>query len=139
MGLFGFGKKKEKKDKWEFHQPTPEAIEAIKKRNAEAAKKEQHRHYVYDHEKLCIIKSGKAPDLSRIKIGDKLKLAQEPTNKYDSNAIRVLSPDGKQLGYMYKGKLQTMANDFLSRGDRVEVTVDSVTKTSLTFKLDFYK
>ena len=32
--------------------------------------------------------------------GQELKLVQEPTNPYDRNAIMVLGPDGRQIGYL---------------------------------------
>ena len=33
---------------------------------------------------------------------DKLQLAAEPTNPYDANAIKVLSKNGNQIGYLNK-------------------------------------
>ncbi|MEO9485122.1 MAG: HIRAN domain-containing protein [Ekhidna sp.] len=39
---------------------------------------------------------------------DKLSLAAEPTNPYDSNAIQVLSKFGNQIGYLKKDIAETI-------------------------------
>lgn len=39
---------------------------------------------------------------------DKLKLATEPDNPYDSNAVRVLSKHGNQIGYLSKEMAETI-------------------------------
>ena len=38
--------------------------------------------------------------IDKLKEGDILTLEQEPTNKYDSCAVKILSQDGTMLGYV---------------------------------------
>jgi len=67
--------------------------------------------YRYQNVKIAIIR-GEDPDYSAISPGDMITLIQEPSNKYDSNAVIVMANDIK-LGYLYKGALQEIANRFL--------------------------
>ena len=68
--------------------------------------------YSYDYVKVCIIK-GQEPDITKLQIGMEVELKQEPNNQYDNKAIAILANDEK-IGYMYKGKLKDMANDFIN-------------------------
>lgn len=68
--------------------------------------------YSYDYVKVCIIK-GQEPDITKLEIGMEVELKQEPNNQYDNKAIAILANDEK-IGYMYKGKLKDMANDFIN-------------------------
>lgn len=43
---------------------------------------------------------------------------KEPENKFDSHAVAVVV-GRKRIGYLYRGKLQNMANAWLDRGDTV--------------------
>lgn len=95
--------------------------------------------YVYNHVDLCIISDQPKPDLRRVKVGDYLNLVQEPENPYDHRAVRVETLSGRKLGYMYRGKLQDMANDFIDRGDEITVTVDWVSSDALTFSVVFVR
>lgn len=64
--------------------------------------------------------------------GQVVTLRQEPENTYDPNAVAVWHAESK-IGYLYKGKLQDMANDYLRREDpifaaasRVKIDEDQV-------------
>lgn len=50
--------------------------------------------------------------------GASVTFRQEPENTYDHNAVAVVI-GRKRIGYLYRGKLQDMANDWLERGDTV--------------------
>jgi len=39
---------------------------------------------------------------------DKLQLEAEPSNPYDPNAVKVLSPKGNQIGYLNKEMAETV-------------------------------
>jgi len=67
--------------------------------------------YRYQNVKIAIIK-GEDPDYDAISPGDMITLIQEPSNKYDTNAVIVMANEIK-LGYLYKGALQEIANRFL--------------------------
>lgn len=46
--------------------------------------------------------------------GSEIHLVQEPTNKYDNRAV-ALYISGVKIGYLLKGTLQDMANDYIER------------------------
>ncbi len=55
-----------------------------------------------------------------VKIGNRIVFMQEPTNEYDDKAVLLtLVPQRRKLGYLYRGKMQDMVNDYLNRGDKV--------------------
>lgn len=55
-----------------------------------------------------------------VKIGNKVVFIQEPTNEADNKAvILVFVPQRKKFGYLYRGKIQDMVNDYINRGDKV--------------------
>lgn len=66
----------------------------------------------YKCEKLCQIR-GEEPDISKLKERDRLQLVPEPQNAYDDKAIAVYHGTDK-LGYIYRGKVQDIVNEFLA-------------------------
>lgn len=60
-----------------------------------------------------------------------LRVRREPTNPYDSNAIAVLAPDGRQLGY-FSAKVSATLAPILDRGSPIEVAIAAVTGGGLT-------
>ena len=68
--------------------------------------------YHYKDVKIAVIR-GAEPDFNAISPGDVVTLIQEPTNEYDNNAVAVMA-NGVKLGYLFRGRLQDMANDFLN-------------------------
>ena len=61
----------------------------------------------------------------------KLRVRREPANPYDSNAIAVLAPDGRQLGY-FSAKVAATLAPLVDRGAPIEVVVAAVTGGGLT-------
>ncbi len=55
-----------------------------------------------------------------------LSLRREPYNEHDSNAVAVLAPDGKQIGYLARPVATTIA-PLLDKGTHIRVTVEAVT------------
>ena len=53
-----------------------------------------------------------------VEIGDELNVELEPTNPYDSQAVAFTNFRGV-VAYLHKGKLQSMANDYLLKGKPV--------------------
>ena len=49
--------------------------------------------------------------------GEEIYLIQEPDNPYDENAVLVCGEDDRKLGYLYRGKMQRMVNDYLENDD----------------------
>nr|WP_325300384.1 hypothetical protein [uncultured Dysosmobacter sp.] len=56
-----------------------------------------------------------------------LKTAPEPSNEYDKNAVALLW-QGRRLGYLRRGPLQDMTNDWLRRGWPVFASFERGTK-----------
>lgn len=55
-----------------------------------------------------------------IEIGNRIVFIQEPENPVDDKAVRLMFvPQRRKFGYLYRGKLQDMANDYINRGDKV--------------------
>jgi len=79
--------------------------------------------YEYDDVQIAIIR-GQEPDFKRVIKGSPVNFVQEPENQYDPHAIAVYSNSIK-LGYLYKGWLQDMVNDFLRRHDTIEAIISS--------------
>jgi len=69
--------------------------------------------------------------------GDWVSLELEPDNPHDDSAVRLVLDNGHILGYLYKGKLQDMANDFLHRHLPVAGLVEDDSASSIL--LGFYK
>lgn len=67
---------------------------------------------------------------------------QEPENTYDHRAVAVVI-GRKRIGYLFRGKLQDMANDWLERGDSVSgrvvrVDPDVYDAKNNAVKIDLY-
>lgn len=130
---------------------TPSPTELLREQRAKARLSRKHipfpdelngmvKKYSYDSVRIY------APDdvdLTAFELGDTLYVAKEPTNPHDDRAV-ILShcPTGEKLGYLYRGKLQEMANDFLSRlGDFVIGRVYDIDDLSRSVWIDlaFYR
>lgn len=60
--------------------------------------------------------------------GTPLRFEAEPTNTHDPNAVKILTMDGQQLGYLKNdGKLNAEVSANLLRGMVYRVYVESVT------------
>lgn len=68
-----------------------------------------------------------------------LRLVHEPANTYDPKAVMVtIDQSGSKIGYINKGKLQDMSNDFLSRDDAVFASMNRPADGKYTIALYFY-
>lgn len=69
-----------------------------------------------------------------------VKFKKEPDNAYDSTAIAVLNDSTHEtIGYLTKGKIKDMVNDYLDRDDLVMSRVDSIKNGEITLYIAFYK
>lgn len=100
---------------------------------------ERRLKYKYDFVDLCILPDN-IPDFSSIGLYDDLVFKQEPENSYDNKAVAVYH-NYKKIGYLYKGKMQDMANDFIARGDKVTGFISGIHAPSGKIKMHvaFYK
>lgn len=62
---------------------------------------------------------------SEVEENDKLKLEADPNNEFDANAIKVLSPYGKQIGYLNKD-IAEKVKPALEHGTEIHVTASWV-------------
>lgn len=69
--------------------------------------------------------------------GDWVSLEPEPKNPHNNQAVRLELDNGRTLGYLYSGKLQDMANDFIRRRLPIVGIVEDDSATSIL--LGFYK
>ncbi len=100
------------------------------------------RKYHYNDVDICIIED-RHPDMHIVsglmRNCELLELKCEPENQYDHDAVAFYSND-MHIGYLYRGKLQDMANDFLRSGNCVIGYLSSVDEENMkaTAKIGFY-
>lgn len=72
----------------------------------------------YHYEDVEITSWDHIPEDARV--GNRVILVQEPSNETDPEAVLLmLAPQKKRIGYLYRGELQAMANDYIDRGDKI--------------------
>lgn len=64
--------------------------------------------------------------IRNLKAGDKLQFILEPNNPYDRYAIKIVTMDGKHIGYVSKDYNKTIFNE-ISLGRKYKLTISSVT------------
>ena len=76
---------------------------------------------------------------SSINPGDSVTLVHEPDNAHDPNAVSVVASVGK-IGYLYRGKLQSMSLDYLRADLPIVAHVDSIDddEYKITIFIAFY-
>lgn len=72
--------------------------------------------------------------------GEYIKFEKEPDNEYDKKAIAIYLNDRK-IGYVYRGNVQNMINDWISRNDLFMGYINKidVNQNKVTYKIGFYK
>lgn len=93
--------------------------------------------YKYDDVAIaCLGMAQYATAAENVYAGEMLEVLQEPTNPYDPKAVAISSDSGT-VGYLHKGRLQDMANDYLKRGYPVIAIANQ--EPLETIALGFYK
>ena len=103
----------------ELFAPCPDFISDMKKK--------------YEYTNVGIYSSSDNPTYTS-KINAYVSFKQEPENKYDNNAVAVIYKE-KKIGYLYKGKLQDMVNDYINRNFTIIAKFD----TESTLCIAFYR
>ena len=88
----------------------------------------------YTYQKVSIA----FPNLNNLELYNMVYFEREPSNEYDPNAILAMH-NGNKIGYVYRGKLQKMISDFISRDRPIVAYVDSINDGKFTIALGFYK
>ena len=70
---------------------------------------------------------GRQAVVATLEIGEKIILRREPTNPYDTNAIRVERQSGEQIGYIDKYKASSLASVFDANGSPIVGTILQLT------------
>lgn len=93
--------------------------------------------YEYD-DNICLCDN--TFSLASENIGKNLILLQEPENEYDNKAVAIYLDDTK-LGYLYKGNIQKMANDWLNREDTYSAYINKIdsAENKVYFRIGFYR
>lgn len=94
---------------------------------------------VYDDVNVCTNKNDKL-DYGRLFLTGVVMLEQEPENPYDSRAVAV-TQCGQKLGYIYRGNMQDMINDFMDREEPVNAWLTKIDSENnkLQIKAAFYR
>lgn len=78
-----------------------------------------------------------------VKIGNRVAFIQEKNNEADPKAVLLIFvPQRKRFGYLFRGKMQDMVNDYLNRGNKVVARLSHLSfKPYKTVKIDiaFFK
>lgn len=100
---------------------------------------DKHLAYQYDDENIAIIR-GQEPNFELVICESDVSFEKEPNNPYDKKAIAVYS-DNQKLGYLYKGKIQDMVNDFLDRSAPISSFIKhiDVKNKKIALAVAFYK
>lgn len=119
--------------------PKPAPSPAASRPNFAGVKDGNQLTYSYEDVELYTLPE-QMPDFSKVRMYGFVDFIQEPENPYDSNAVYVMLDDIK-LGYLYKGTLQQMVNDFIRRGDKVIGFVSGIDSQNHKFQIDmgFYQ
>ena len=77
----------------------------------------------------------------RCKISESASVCLEPENEYDPNAVAVYSVHTMKLGYLYKGKLQSMVHDYINKDYTIlaNIVENNITENKVVIALFFYK
>lgn len=97
----------------------------------------------YDNVNICILRDN-PPDFGIVKQHfdrhTPITFTQESDNPYDNKAVAVFLKYYK-IGYLYKGTLKDMINDFISRGETVVGMLTNVdtSEQKIEMNIAFYK
>lgn len=105
-----------------------EVAQRIKKKNNSYPEPTENHYLAYQYEDVKFFP--KAEMIAKVKqkllySGAEIQLRQEPENEYDNRAV-ALYISGHQIGYMLRGTLQDMANDYIENGWPIKVTLSSL-------------
>lgn len=93
--------------------------------------------YKYE-ESICLDEN--AIDIVTGHGGEELNFIPEPNNEFDEKAVAIYLHNTK-IGYVYKGKIKDMLNDWISRNEIYIGYVNKIFKceNKVTYKIGFYK
>lgn len=77
-------------------------------------------------------------DISQLSLYTRLTLKSEPENEYDPKAV-ALYDNNRKIGYLLKGKLQEMANDWQKRDEPMRAMISKLEENNICIDLYFYE
>ena len=69
---------------------------------------------------------GRQRIVGKLNVGEQLKLIRDPSNTYDSNAIKVINTIGEQAGFLSREVVSDLAR-LMDSGHKFRCTVSSIT------------
>lgn len=92
--------------------------------------------YSYDDVKIYAMDDA----ARKCEIGDLVNFKSEPENEHDPNAIAVYFNDN-QIGYIYRGKIQDMINDYIKKEFYILAAVvqNIISENTIVIAIAFYK
>lgn len=94
----------------------------------------------YHYDRVGVFTPKEFPvDFAQLNPGDQVVLKKAPDNPHDHKAVSVVHPKGN-IGFLYRGRLQDMANDYLSVRRPIYAHIDSIddAERKITIFLAFY-
>lgn len=149
MGIFDSFRRKQKKEEISQEEPIKQVFDARPASVPQKVSQPTHPEltsipgysmaYRYQNTGTAMVPDN-VKDFSAISPGDSVTFVPEPSNSYDTGAIKVIS-NGKMLGYVYKGQIKDMIHDFTKRGEPILAFVQTVIPNDKAIKIDigFYK
>ena len=71
--------------------------------------------------------NGRQCVVAQLEVGEEVYLVREPTNAFDSNAIKVVRQDGTQVGYISRELAASFATLLDHHGDPIKAFVTTLT------------
>lgn len=78
---------------------------------------EMEKMYSYEIVNLYTVPEER-PNFKSIVMHGSVDFVQEPENQYDNHAVRVMQY-GIKLGYLHRGKIQDLTNNYLKKGNKI--------------------
>lgn len=95
--------------------------------------------YKFGNVDVCVI-HGKEPDYKLLSVGNTVEFQREPSNPYDENAV-ALYVNSIKIGYLYRGKIQDITNEYLCSGDVKSILgiITMLEETQIQIDIGLYK
>ena len=95
--------------------------------------------YQYHDVGVALFQNSELP-ASSLHVGDMVFIRQDKDNPYDQNAVSIIF-DSKKLGYLYKGRLQDMANDWINKDLEMwsYISLVDIPNKKINIAIGFYK
>lgn len=70
---------------------------------------------------------GRQRAIAGLKVGQALRFVPDPSNPYDSSAVKIITEGGTELGFVGRGHNSQIFSNLMNNRGRYQVTVSSIT------------